>query len=102
MKLLKILTLISILSLFALGYFYQSTKSELNDITEKYSLCQDKDSIIIMKDRQLEKLEFELESDTLLNIKIDSLLEQLSIEKNIFMKLKNHSFICRFDVINRS
>lgn len=84
MKSLKIITLLSIISLFVLGYFYQSTKSELSDITQKYTLSQDKDSIIIMKDKQIEKLEFELKSDTLLIIKIDSLLGQLSIEKNKF------------------
>ena len=90
MKYLKFLTIISFLSVFTIGYFYQSTKSELNKTKSEFKVKED--SLFLKHQIELDRLNGIINSfSDSSNTELDSLKIVLKFEKKVFESFKIES-----------
>jgi len=90
MKYLKFLTIISVLSVFAIGYFYQVTKSELNET--KLNCEFEKDSLSMNHKLELDELNGVIDSmGDSTNVEVDSLERLLNNKKSELESFKVES-----------
>lgn len=90
MKYLKFLTITSFLSVFTIGYFYQSTKNELNKTKSDFEVKED--SLFLEHQIELDRLNGIINSfSDSSNTELDSLKIVLKFEKKVFESFKIES-----------